>query len=111
MTNKIELLSREEANKLSGTFSKSQRMLVITGSRCDEIDLWLQECASDFDTLVNRNKDGNKIICLIVPEFCASQAESDIFNKAFMHFKLAWSNDFGNWEIVEGFKAEPTSRF
>lgn len=111
MANSIELLNREDAIKVVGVLSRFQRILVITGGLCDRLDLWIRDFASDFDSIVVRKSNGDNMICLIVPEFCVPQAESDIFNKTFMHFKMTWSNDFDNWNIEKGFKAVPTTDF
>ncbi|WP_156375883.1 hypothetical protein [Methylobacterium sp. Leaf125] len=111
MANKIELLNRDEATKLAGILSRNQRILTISGDHSGEIEQWLQQQSSGFDSIIAQNRDGSKILCLIVPEFYVPQTDCVAFNANFMIFKQALYNVFDDWQVPQGFKAVWTSRF
>ncbi|MCJ2012311.1 hypothetical protein [Methylobacterium sp. J-076] len=111
MASVIELLNRVDAAGLLGISAKGQRVLKITGDRCDEIEQSMLEQRYGFGAIFARDGAEIVMICLMVPEYGVQQADGDAFNKAFMRFKLAEQGLFNSWLIPAGFKAVPAGYY
>lgn len=111
MASVIELLNRLDAAGLLGISAKGQRVLKITGDRCDEIEQSMLAQGYGFGAIFIRDGAEIVMICLMVPEYGVQQADGDVFNKAFMRFKLAEKILFDSWLIPAGFKAAPVGYY